>query len=153
MNDARLESGDERSEIAILRQIASSPNYDASNGNAERLEPNDKRVVVSIARYEHSSDMDSVKLLCDRHHRDYLLGTTLAAGSHDVENARALAWPVHYYYRNPAIGNNERLVCRIDAEDSASKYLRIDNLVSSAVRIGRWGVVMRAVENDVNQLA
>jgi len=52
-----------------------------------------------------------------------------------VENARALAWPVHYYYRNPAIGNNKRLVCRIDVEDSATKYLRIDNLVSSAVRI------------------
>jgi hypothetical protein len=95
MNDARLESGHERSEIAILRQIASSPNYDASNGYAERLEPNDKRMVVSVARYEHSSDMDSVTLLCDRHHRDYLLCTTLAAGSHNVENARALAWAVH----------------------------------------------------------
>jgi hypothetical protein len=90
MNDARLEPGHERSEIAILCQIASSPNHDASNGNAERLEPNDKRVLVSIARYEHSSDVDSVTLLCHRHHRNYLFGTTLASGSNNMENG----WPV-----------------------------------------------------------
>jgi hypothetical protein len=29
-------------------------------------------------------------------------------------------------------------VCRIDAEDSATKYLRVDDVVSSGVRVSRW---------------
>jgi hypothetical protein len=87
VNDARLEAGHERSEIAVFLQIASSLNHNARNGNAERLKPRDKRVVNCFARLEHGSNVDSVALLCDRHHRDYLLGTTLAAGSDDMENA------------------------------------------------------------------
>jgi hypothetical protein len=48
-------------------------------------------VLVRIARYDHSSDVDSVTLLRDRHHRDDLLGTTLASRSNNMENSWTIA--------------------------------------------------------------
>jgi hypothetical protein len=48
-------------------------------------------MLVRIAGLEHSGDVDPVTLLCDRHHRDYLLGTPLASGSNNMENERTRA--------------------------------------------------------------
>jgi hypothetical protein len=91
VDDAGVEFAHERTELAVLAQVASRSNHNRSSGNAERLKPNDKWVAIRIVGHQHRRDVNTRALLLYRHHRDYLLSTTLTSRGYNVENGRALA--------------------------------------------------------------
>jgi hypothetical protein len=93
VHDAGLKPCDERAQRAIFPQIASCPDHYAGNGHPKRFQLTNEGVTICGAWLHYRRDVDRIRFLSQRHHRNYSLKPTFPHWSENVEDSRVVPRP------------------------------------------------------------